>query len=131
MYASFAREVVFPVPLIPTNRIKNGCPLLFFAFINSKRSIFPALSKREEMLAIRLFLTNCSISFLATLEPTNLFFKSVFMESITSLATSDSSKDISKSKRICSMSFSLSSFSPKLLAALENALRSFSNIVLT
>ena len=51
------------------------------------------------------------------------------MESITSVATSDSKSAISNSKRISSTSFSLSSFSPRLFAALENALRSLSNIV--
>ena len=126
--ASFAKEVVFPVPLIPTNTIKNGCSFFFFSSIFSKISISPTLSNRLEIIEIRLSLTNFSISFLSTLEPINFSFKSALIESITSPATSDSSREISSSKRISSISFSFSSFSPKLLAALENALRRLSNI---
>ena len=129
--ATLAKEVVFPVPLIPTNKIKKGWPVFFFSLILSNKSIFPASSNKEEMLEIKLSLTNFSISFFATLEPINRSFKSDLIESITSLATSDSINAISSSNRISSMSFSLSSFSPRLFAALENALRSLSNIVLT
>ena len=70
----------------------------------------------------KLSFTNFSISFLSTLVPISLFFKSDFISSITSLATSDSSNDISSSNKISSMSFSFSSFSLRLFAALENAL---------
>ena len=48
---------------------------------------------------------------------------------MTSVATSDSKREISNSDITSSMSFSLSSFSPKLLATFENALLSLSNIV--
>ena len=121
--------MVFPVPLIPTNKIKNGCPCFFFSSICPNRSIFPTASNIAEILEIKLSLTNFSISFLATLEPINFSFKSDFIESITSVATSDSKRAISKSKRIFSISFSLSSFSPRLFAAFENALRSLSNMI--
>ena len=128
IYAILAKEVVFPVPLIPTNKIKKGCPCFFFSLIFSKRSIFPAVSNSIEILEIKLSLTNFSISFLSTFEPINFDFKSDLIESITSVATSDSKRAISNSKRISSISFSLSSFSPRLFAAFENALRSLSNM---
>ena len=127
--ATLASDVVFPVPLMPRNKIKNGCPCSFFSLIFAKRSISPALSKCVEILEIRLSLTNFSISFLSTLEPISFSFKSFLIESITSVATSDSKRAISNSNKMSSISFSLSSFSPKLFAALENALRSLSNIV--
>ncbi len=126
--ATFAKEVVFPVPLIPTNKIKKGFPCFFFSLIFANKSYVPAVSNNAEMLEIRLSLTNFSISFLSTLEPINFSLRSALIESITSVATSDSKRDISNSKRISSMSFSLSSFSPRLFAALENALRSLSNM---
>ena len=129
IYATLANEVVFPVPLIPTNKIKKGWPCFFFSLIFSKRSYSPASSNNLDIDEIKLSFTNFSISFLSTFEPINFSLRSDFIESITSVATSDSNKEISSSKRISSMSFSLSSFSPRLFAALENALRSLSNIV--
>ena len=89
----------------------------------------PAPSNSEEIIEIRLSLTNFSISCLSTLEPMSFSLRSSFIASITSVATSDSSNAISNSNKISSMSFSLSSFSPRLFAALENALRSLSNMI--
>ena len=83
------------------------------------------------MLLIKLFLIKVSISFLSTLTPMSCFLRSDFIESITSMATSDSINEISNWNKISSMSFSFNSFSLKLLAALENAVRKFSNILLT
>ena len=131
MYAIFASDVVLPVPFIPTNNIKNGSPIFFFVLINSTRLTLPAVSNSEDILEIKLSLMNFSILFLSTLEPTSLLFKSDFIVSTISLATSDSSREISNSKRTSSISFSLSSFSPRLFAADENALRSLSNIAWT
>ena len=128
MCAILASVVVLPVPLIPTNNMRNGLPWIFFALIKLIRSTVPAASNSEDMLEIMLLLTNFSISFLSTLEPISLPFKSDFIESTTSLATSDSNKEISSAKRTSFMSFSFSSFSPRLFAASENALRSLSNI---
>ena len=53
-------------------------------------STFPAESNSDEIVEIRLSLTNFSISFLITLVPISLDFKSDLISSITSLATSDS-----------------------------------------
>ena len=117
------------MPLIPTKTIKKGWFCLFFSSIFSKISILPALSNKLEILEIKLSLTNFSISFLSILEPINFSFKLELMESITSPATSDSKRETSSSKRILSISFSLSSFSPRLFATLENALRRLSNII--
>ena len=61
IYAILANEVVFPVPLIPTNKIKKGCELFFFSLIFSNRSIFPAASNNAEIFEIKLSLTNFSI----------------------------------------------------------------------
>ena len=52
------------------------------------------------------------------------------MESITSVATSDSSRLISNSNKTSSMSFSLRSFSLNPVDALENAFFRLSNILL-
>ena len=128
MYATLAKDVVFPVPLIPTNKIRKGCPCFFFSFIFSKRSICPTASNIAEIFEIKLSLTNFSTSFRSTFEPINFSCKLDLMESITSVATSDSKSAISNSKRISSISFSLISFSPRLFAAFENALRSLSNM---
>ena len=129
--AIFASDVVFPVPLIPTNKIKKGCPCFFFSFIFSNQINFFAASNKAEILEIKLSLTNFSISCLSTLEPISFSFKSDLISSITSPATSDSKREISNSKRMDSMSFSFSSFSPRLFAASENALRSLSNMLLS
>ena len=128
MCATFASVVVFPVPLIPTNRIRNGSPDAFFLLIISKRSTRPAESKSDDMLEIRLdFMASVILDF-STLEPIRSFFRSAFIESITSLATSDSRRAISSSNSTSSMSFSFSSFSPRLFATPANAPRSLSNM---
>ena len=128
MCATFARDVVFPTPLIPTNRIRNGCCTFFFSFIRSKRSIFSVPSNSAETIDIKESRTNFSISFLSIFRPINFSFRSDFTESMTSIATSDSRRAISRSDKAPSTSFSFSSFSPRLFTVLENAPRSLSNI---
>ena len=88
----------------------------------------PASSNIPEIFSIRLFLTKSAISFLFTALPIRFAFRSDFILSITSVATSDSKREISSSYNTSSISFSFSSFSLKLLAAFENALPNFSNI---
>ena len=129
MCANFASVVVFPVPFIPTNKITYGSCNFFFALIFSKISILPVASNKTEILSIRLFFTNDSISCLSTLVPIRLFLRSDLRESMTSVATSDSSNEISSCWSILFMSFSDSSFSLKLFATFEKALRKFSNMV--
>ena len=94
-FATLARVVVLPVPLIPTNTRINGSPVSFLAFIRETRSIVPAASKDSLMNCIRLCLTKFSMLFLSTFVPINFSFRLSLMESITSVATSDSSKLIS------------------------------------
>ena len=127
--AILAIVVVFPVPFIPTNKIMHGSCKSVFDFMFDNMSTIPASSNIPEILSIRLFLTKSSISFLFTVLPTNFVFRSDFISSITSIATSDSKREISSSCNTSSISFSFSSFSLKLLAAFENALPNFSNIV--
>ena len=107
-----------------------GSPVSFFFEIFSKRSIVPAPSKRPDIISMRLVLTKFSISCLSTLVPMSFSFNSDLIESITSVATSDSKRDISSSNKISSMSFSFSSFSPKLLATFEKADFRLSNIMI-
>ena len=117
MCATLAKDVVFPVPLI--QGIKLEMVVLVPFFINfSKRSISPA-HQNVQICKIKLSFTNFSISFYNF--RANQFFKIIFDGIITLIATSDSKSEISNSKRISSMSFSLSSFSPKLFA--KNALK--------
>ena len=127
--AILATVVVFPVPLIPTNRIRYGSCGSVFDFMFDSMSTDPASSNMLEIFSVRLFLTKSSISFLLTLLPTSFVLRSDFILSITSVATSDSKREISSSDNTSSISFSFRSFSLKLLAAFENALPSFSNII--
>jgi len=92
-------------------------------------SIFPAASNRFEMFSRKLCFTIFSIFSFSTVAPISFFLRSDFIESITSVATSDSINAISSSKRTSSISFSFSSFCPKLFVAEENAFLSFSNIM--
>ncbi len=94
-----------------------------------KRSTLPASSNSPDMVRMRLSRTNASIEFLSAFAPISLDFRSPFIESITSVATSDSRSAISSSNKTSSMSFSFSSFSPKLFETFENAPVSFSNIL--
>ena len=121
--------VVFPVPLIPTNRIRYGSCGSVFDFMPDNISTEPASSNMLEILSIRLFCIKPSISFLLTLLPTSFAPRSDFISSITSVATSDSKREISSSDSTSSISFSFRSFSLKPLAAFENASPSFSNII--
>ena len=47
MWAILASVVVLPVPLIPTNNMRNGLPWLFFALIRLIRSTLPARVKQR------------------------------------------------------------------------------------
>ena len=128
MCATFASDVVLPVPLMPTNNMRNGSPFSFFSLILPKRSTRPAESNSDDMLDIRLDLMVSCMADFSTFVPMRSLFRSAFIESMTSLATSDSKSDISSSNRTSSMSFSLSSFSPRLFATPANALCSLSNM---
>ena len=61
-FAIFARVVVFPVPLIPTNSIMYGSEVSFFAEILEIKSILPIESKVFDILWIKLFFINSGIS---------------------------------------------------------------------
>ena len=127
-FAILAIVVVFPVPFIPTNKIMHGSCGSVFDFMFDNISTDPASSNIPEIISIKLFLTKSAISFLFTVLPTRFAFRSDFILSITSIATSDSKREISSSYNTSSISFSFSSFSLKLLATFENALPNFSNI---
>ncbi len=124
-----ARVVVLPVPLIPTNKIMHGSFVAFLELILVKRSTVPASSKSADMLPIRLSLMNFSIWLLSTDVPVSVFFRSDLMESITSVATSDSISASSSWNKTSSISLPFSSFSLNDLATDENAFRNLSNII--
>ena len=130
MWATLARLVVFPVPLIPTNAITygSGPPASFLAAIRPSRSIVPASSNIEDIRPDRLAETNSATCLRPILAPASLPLRSARIASMTSTATSDSSSDVSRSSRTASMSFSPSSFSLRLLAAFEKAERRPSNM---
>ena len=127
-YANFAKVVVLPVPFIPRNSTTKGSPLEFFSRMRSSTSMLPASSKSAETDAVSAPCTNVWISFLFTLIPVSLFFRSVHMLSTTSKATSDCRSDISMLDRMSSMSVSFSSFSASVFEKPENVLRRLSNI---
>ena len=82
------------------------------------------------MYSIKLCLTKFCMFFFSTREPIIFSFRLSLIESITSVATSDSSKLISNSNNTSSMSFSLRSFSLNPVDTLENAFFRLSNILL-
>ena len=129
MWATFARLVVLPVPLIPTKTTTYGpAPDSFLEAIRPGRSTVPASSNIDDISPDRLAETNSETCLRAMVAPTSLPFRSALTASMTSTATSDSSRDISSSTSAPSTSFSASSFSPRLLATFENAERRLSNM---
>ena len=130
-YANFASVVVLPVPFIPRNTIRYGSPREFFSRIRSMISKLPAFSNNFETDSVRAPRTNSSAALRSTEVPTRRLFKSEFISSTTSNATSDWRSDISRSSRISPMSDSLRSFSAKDFVNFEKELRKLSNMSFT